>query len=107
MGEAAGNEQLATVVVGQFYADVSSVCRGIPAKVDGYVQYPALEDADELGLCMRIELIMQAADNAVTGKGLVILDEVVGDPFFVEGLFVIRFEKVSAFVLKYGRFEDQ
>jgi hypothetical protein len=38
---------------------------------------------------MRIELIVQAADNAITGKGLVVLDKVVGDPFLVEGLFVI------------------
>jgi hypothetical protein len=107
VGEATGDEQLALVFVGQFYADVLSICRGTPAKIDGYVQYPAPEDADELSLGMRIKLVVQATDDAVPGKGLVILDEMAGDLLLVEGLFVIRFEKISAFVLIYCRFEDQ
>ncbi len=46
----------------------------VAAKIDGDVPNMTGEDADEFALRLA-ELVMQAAEHALDGKGLVVLDE--------------------------------
>jgi hypothetical protein len=78
VGEALGDpEELEVVVRGlsfeveaRPFAEVGRVA----AKIDGDVPYVTGEDTDEFALGLT-ELIMQAAEHALDGKGLVVLDE--------------------------------
>ena len=78
VGEAFGDpEELEGVVRGlsleveaRPFAEVGRVA----AKIDGDVPYVTGEDTDEFALRLA-ELVMQAAEHALDGKGLVVLDE--------------------------------
>ena len=107
VGEAAGYEQLAAVVRGQFDADPFPIGRGAFAKVDGYVEDLSPEHADQFALGIGVQLIVQAADDAIGGKGLVVLDKTIGGAFLMEGLLIIGFKKVPALVFIDDGFEDE
>ena len=52
---------------------------GVPAEIDGDVPDMPGEDADKFALGL-VELVMQAAEHALDGKGLVVLDELFRKP---------------------------
>ena len=50
------------------------------AQVDRHVEHSAAEHSDQFALSMRLELKVQPANRAgVTGVGLIVLDELVGN----------------------------
>jgi len=51
--------------------------RGIAAEIDSDVPNVAGKDADELALGLD-ELVMQASEDAFSGEGLIVLDELGG-----------------------------
>ncbi len=78
MGEAFRDPEELEVVVGGLSFEVEArpfaeVWR-VAAKIDGDVPNMTGKDADEFALRLA-ELVMQAAEHALDGKGLVVLDE--------------------------------
>src|SRR5580692_1414269 len=76
------------------------------AQIDGDVEDLPLQDADEFALGMGIDLIVEPADHAIGGVGLVVLYKTVGDAFLLKNLFVIGFEEIAPVVLVYSGFKD-
>ena len=78
MGEAFGDpEELEVVVRGlSFEVEARPLAEigRVAAEIDGDVPYVTGEDADELALRLA-ELVVQAAEHPLDGKGLVVLGE--------------------------------
>jgi hypothetical protein len=61
------------------------------AQVDGHVEHSASKDSDQFALSMRLDLEVQPSDRAgVTGVGLIVLDELVGNAEARENLATDR-----------------
>jgi hypothetical protein len=107
MGETAGKKELQFVLRRKFDAHVLAIGWRTFAKIEGHIQDPSLQHADELCLSMWFELIMQAADDPVTGEGLVVLDKADIDTLPPESLFIIGFKKITPLIFVDGRFEKE
>ena len=77
----------------------------VAAEVDGDVPDVAGEDADELALGLA-ELVVEAAEDAARGEGLVVLDEVRGEPGGGEGEGVEDFGEPATIVAEAARIEQ-
>jgi len=103
VGEAFGNpERVEFAFVGERleveaspFAEVGRVA----AEVDGYVPDMAGEDAEELSLGLA-ELVVEAAEDAAGGEGLIVLNEAGGEGGFAERILVENFGKPSPAVAK-------
>ena len=78
MGEAFGDPEQLEVIVARLSFEVEASpfaeVRRVAAEIDGDVPDMSGEDADKFPLGLA-ELVMQAAEHALNGKRLVILDE--------------------------------
>ncbi len=101
MGEAFGDPEefeLAGCIEGfEMEAGVFAEVWGVAAKIDSDVPDMASEDADELSLWFA-ELVMESAEDATRGEGLVVLDEHFGEACGGEGSGVEDFGEPSAVV---------
>ena len=81
VGEAFGDPEELEIVVERLGFEVKSgpfaEVGGVAAEIDGDVPDMAGEDADELALRLA-ELVVQAAEDAFGGEGLVVLNELRG-----------------------------
>ena len=107
MGEAGRDPELAVVLLRQLDADpLAEAGRGL-AQVDGHVEDAAAGDPHELALGL-LDLVVQAAQYALAGAGVVVLHEVRREAGGVlEGLGVEALHEEAAGVAEDFRFEDQ
>ena len=84
VGEALGDEELAVVVLCQFYGDMLAEGGTATTYVDSDVEDGTADAADELGLGEGGTLEVQAPHDAVRGLALVVLDENDGSYLLVE-----------------------
>ena len=68
--------------------------------IDGHIQYPTLQDADQLALGVRGFLVMEAPQYAVARTAHIVLDEGDLSHFLLERSLVIALEKISSLVAK-------
>ena len=78
VGEAGGDPEHVAVVRSQLGAGPLAECGGASADVDGDVEDGAAGAPDEFSLGL-LELVVEAADDAFLGVGMVVLGEVVGE----------------------------
>lgn len=95
MGEAFGDPEKLEGVWLEVEAFPFSEGWGVGAKIDGDVPDVAGEDADEFALGFA-ELIVEAAENALGGEGLVVLNEVGGELVVGEGVLIENFREPAA-----------
>lgn len=96
MGEAFGDPELVFVFGGEVDAYPLAEGWGGTAQVYGYVEDFALDDADELALGV-LDLVMETAEDAFRGAGVVVLNEGDGSADGVfEGPLVEAFEEEAA-----------
>ena len=107
MGEAAGYEELAVVVLCQFDGYVLSVCRTALADVNGYIEHCTLDAAHELALSERRALEMKAAHDAVARLALIVLNEMYFAYLGVEVPLAVALEEISAGIVEHARFDDE
>ena len=103
MSEAFGNPEKLKGVFGGLGFEVEpspfAEVWGVAAEVDGYVPDVAREDADEFALGLT-ELIMQAAEDALDGKRLIVLNELGGQAGSGECGLIEYFCKPAATISK-------
>ena len=91
MGEAFGDPEHFKLAIGGPGAEVEAgplaKGGGVATEIQRDIPDVAVEDADELTL-RQAELVMEAAENAVGGAGLVVLNEGGGETGAVEGVGV-------------------
>ena len=80
--------------------------RRADAYVDGYIKYSATDDTNELSLCVRGQLEVQATYHAIAGAALVVLDEVGRSDELGEALLTEGFEEVAPPITEDARFDD-
>ena len=84
VGKAAGNEELAVIILGQLDGHMTAIGGRAFADIDGNVDDGSLDTSDELGLSEWRALEMEAAHNAASRARLVVLDKVDRADFLVE-----------------------
>src|SRR4029079_10862157 len=90
MREARRYPDLRTIYARELYDDVLLERGRSAAQVDGHVEHSASKDSDQFALSMRLDLEVQPSDRAgVTGVGLIVLDELVGNAEARENLAAI------------------
>ena len=106
MGKATGDEELAVVLGTELHGYVLAEGGGPLADIHRYVEHPALDTANQLALAMRSALVVQAAQHAVAGHGLVVLHE-GGVAHFLAKLAVgERFVEIAARITEHAGFDD-
>ena len=82
VGEALGDPEELEIAGGgegfEVEAGPAAEVRGVAAEVDGDIPDVSGEDADELSLGLT-ELVVETAENAFAGKGLIVLQELGGE----------------------------
>ena len=106
MGETARDEELAVIVLRQFYGHVLPEGGRAPPHVYRHIQHTATDDAHQLGLRRLAALEVEAAHDAVAGAALIVLDEVYGCYELGEEALIEGLEEVAAGVLEEARLED-
>ena len=76
MGKALWNEELDMIIFCQFYCHMLAVSRGAFTNIHGYIEDSAFYAADQLALCVRWTLEVQATHHAIAAHRLVVLAEV-------------------------------
>ena len=71
----------------------------VAAEIDGYIPNVAGEDADELPLRLA-ELVVKSAEDALSGKGLIVLNELTRESGGREGTLVENFREPTATIAK-------
>jgi hypothetical protein len=69
------------------------------ANIHGYVQNLTLDHTAKFRLCV-LELVMESADCAFGGRGMIILRERIGNAELGEFLLIVGFHEESARVAK-------
>lgn len=106
VGKAAGNEELAVVVFCQFDCHMLAISGTSFADVNGHIQYSALHAAYQFALGERGTLEMQSAHDSVAGFAFIVLYKMNFSYFTVEILLRIRFEEITAVILKQTRLDN-
>ena len=106
MGEAAGDEELAAVLGGKRNSDMPAEGRRAFADINGDIPYRAADHANKLRLGMGRGLPVEAADYALGGKALVVLDEGVGYAGIAVAFGVVGFAEPAALVAEHVGFDD-
>ena len=83
------------IVLRELDGDVLSEGRRADAYIHSYIKYPATDDPNELSLCVRGQLEVQATYHAIAGAALVVLDEVGRSDEIGEALLTEGFEEVG------------
>ena len=107
VGETARYEELAVVVLRQFYGYVLSVCRTALAYIYGNIEHRTLDAAHELALSERRALEMKAAHDAVARLALIVLNEMYLAHLCVEVPLAVALEEISAGIVEHARFDDE
>src|SRR5690606_11311529 len=94
------------VLVVQFDADEPAAGRRIGIDVHSHVVHGAAADADQLAL-RTAALEMQAAQHALAGAGVVVLDERQADACLTVALGLEGFEEEAAVIAEYFWLDDQ
>jgi len=79
---------------------------GTAAQVEENVEHFPADYTYQLALRL-LELIVQAAQDAVCGVRMIVLNELSGDADFREKFFVVALEEIPARILKDFWFEDE
>lgn len=104
MGESARDEQLALVVLAQFYRHILSEGGRAATDVHGHIYHRAAYDAHELRLAIVALLIVETTQHAIARLRLVVLHKfhMVAD-MIVKLLLLPCFEEVAARVFEHFR----
>ena len=106
VGEALGDEELAVVVLGELYGDMTAVGGTALADVDSDIEDGTPDTADKLGLGEGGTLEMQTPHDAVRGFALVVLDEGDRTDFLIELALREGLEEIAAGIFEEAWLDD-
>ena len=106
MGKTLGDEELAVVVLGEFYGNMLSVGGTALADVDGNVEYSTADAAHEFALSERRTLEVKSSHDTIGGHALVILYEGNRCNLRVEVALRERLEEIAPGIGKDARFDN-
>ena len=101
-----GNIELTFALGGEIQAQPAAEGGRIAPNVDRHVENLALPDRDEFALGVRL-LKVQTPQRAASGKGKVVLDEIIRDARVAVSLAVPGLHKEPAMIAENIRFDDQ
>lgn len=108
MGEAGGDPELLAVRGAELDGGPFAIGRGARADVDGDVPGGAADDADQLALGVRVDLVVQAAQHVPAADRVVVLHEVdVEAGGLAEAAQVEALEEGATLVFEHARLEHQ
>jgi len=105
MGEPDRDVQQTMVLGRKVHSDPLAKGRRAPANVHRYVPHFSGDDAHQLGLA-RLRLIVETAQRAIDGTGMVILHKIVDDAGCGEPLPIPRFQEEASPILEHLRLDD-
>ena len=94
------------IVLRELDGDVLPEGRRADAHVHSYIKHSSTDDPNELSLCVRGELEVQATHHAIAGAALVVLDEVGRSDEIGEALLAEGFEEVAPPITEDARLDD-
>lgn len=106
VGETAGHEELAMVVLCELHGHMLTVGGRAAADVDSHVEHGTAHAAHEFGLGERGQLEMQTAHHPARRARLVVLHEIYGTHFLVELALAVALEEIAAGIGEYTRLDD-
>ena len=106
VGKAAGYEELAVVVLGQFHSHMPAVGGTALTDIHGHIQYGTFDATHQFALCKGRTLEMQAAHHAIAGHALVILYKPDFTHPGVEVTLTETLKEITARIFKDSRFDN-
>lgn len=108
MQKSAGHKKLELIFRTEFYGYMLSEGSGFGPGIHSHVQYLALQYPYQFGLGMFASLGMQAPDDTIGGKGLVVLYKSGGGAgFFPEFCFIKTLKKITPSIFKNLQFDNK
>ena len=107
VGKSTRHEELALVVVGEFYPDVLAEGGRRAAQVDNHVIHTTLSHPHQFGLRIFTLLEMETAQHTVTRPRLVILYEIDRSYILVEKFLFVTLHKIAPTVAEHLRLDDE